>query len=679
MASAERAGGSSPSFSQDQTLVPKHVWAQIEFDDEPQAPPDAYDGMPPPRVNPEGSDLFAGGGSKRNRTTASMSSVGARHARSPRGAGRLLRRARGSRMRLPRPLPAASDDMRLLASAAADDITAVFSSMELLQILSPQPIGASAQGSFGGGSSRAASFSAIQEQGSPESAGSPDPTAPFTLPVREAVEGFGVPVDILNSDSLRRLSANSAASCAQPSAASGPQLSAASCVSVPAASPSPGSAASSSPQLPLSPSDHPALTPEEVRALLDSGHIGAGLVGSVPPDGADGAGDGSATGPADRDRRDWYALIQTMSALSSRLAVLGPSMRDKRAALVLFYQDALPRLAGLGPVGQLAQHRLAVMMAEVGLAHNPRRPPAETAPIDELASGLSSGGLSGANALVGLPDEDGFLEIVGQGLSAVQRYASSAIVAPASERRSCSSAAMPPPPTWFGAGPPNGLPTATPGSPELGAASLSGENRPKLHACKNCQRAKTACMDQRPCARCVRLCLTCDDDHKTVRRACANCKRAKVRCNLGDGHPCARCIRLHMDCTEHAKSKRTRAGAGGGSGDEEVSSPVRDTPVVDGYALPPLSVASSTSLSGMASYPESGAAGGAAVPGRSLGGGLLYSVSGGGDMPMGELQGAGPSVGFIFGDLVQAVTGIGAGGRDAGAGNGVATYTPRVE
>jgi hypothetical protein len=99
MASEERAGGApiAPSFSQDQTLVPKDVWAQIEFDDEaaePQAPPDAYDGMPPPRVNPEGSDLYAGGGgSKRNRMTASMSSVGARHARWPRGTVVLYRRA----------------------------------------------------------------------------------------------------------------------------------------------------------------------------------------------------------------------------------------------------------------------------------------------------------------------------------------------------------------------------------------------------------------------------------------------------------------------------------------------------------------------------------------------------------------------------------------------------------
>ena len=41
---------------------------------------------------------------------------------------------------------------------------------------------------------------------------------------------------------------------------------------------------------------------------------------------------------------------------------------------------------------------------------------------------------------------------------------------------------------------------------DLSAPPATGDNgTPKLHACKNCQRAKTACMDQRPCARCVRL------------------------------------------------------------------------------------------------------------------------------------------------------------------------------
>jgi len=78
-------------------LVTKDVWDQLAIDGgtvdlsrqrssasgEPQSPPAADDSMPPPR----GFDLY-GGGQKRNRTTASLSSVGAgRHA--ARGVARL--------------------------------------------------------------------------------------------------------------------------------------------------------------------------------------------------------------------------------------------------------------------------------------------------------------------------------------------------------------------------------------------------------------------------------------------------------------------------------------------------------------------------------------------------------------------------------------------------------------
>ena len=55
---------------------------------------------------------------------------------------------------------------------------------------------------------------------------------------------------------------------------------------------------------------------------------------------------------------------------------------------------------------------------------------------------------------------------------------------------------------------------------------------PKMHACRNCQRAKTACMGVRPCPRCLRLGISCDSDAKAVKRACASCKRAKVKCDL---------------------------------------------------------------------------------------------------------------------------------------------------
>ncbi|EOD09962.1 hypothetical protein EMIHUDRAFT_452754, partial [Emiliania huxleyi CCMP1516] len=54
------------------------------------------------------------------------------------------------------------------------------------------------------------------------------------------------------------------------------------------------------------------------------------------------------------------------------------------------------------------------------------------------------------------------------------------------------------------------------------------DQRPKLHACKNCQKAKTACTDQRPCARCVRLGLQCEGAATPVRRASSHSKRPRV-------------------------------------------------------------------------------------------------------------------------------------------------------
>ena len=109
----------------------------------------------------------------------------------------------------------------------------------------------------------------------------------------------------------------------------------------------------------------------------------------------------------------------------------------------------------------------------------------------------------------------------------------------------------------------------------------------KLHACKRCQRAKTACNNARPCARCVRLNVPCDDSLRAVKRACVTCRRSKVlfaatphpylpppihiprgdtwrmrpplgdtwqvKCDLDDRYPnpCTRCTHLHFDCQPH--------------------------------------------------------------------------------------------------------------------------------
>jgi hypothetical protein len=97
------------------------------------------------------------------------------------------------------------------------------------------------------------------------------------------------------------------------------------------------------------------------------------------------------------------------------------------------------------------------------------------------------------------------------------------------------------------------------------------DGAPKLHACKNCQRAKTACNDQRPCARCVRLGAACDGDMRAVKRACAACKKSKVKCDLDDRHPdpCTRCARLCAPCIPHVPNKKkARLGKGGDDDDD---------------------------------------------------------------------------------------------------------------
>jgi len=564
----------------------------------------------------------------------------------------------------PSPATAASDDVRFLGGSP-DDIVNIFNSMELSQMLAPPTV-----------SSRPASFSAILEQVTSDPLPHEDELAhtAYEEPIPAPSSEFGVPSDILTSDSLRCRSTTFTTSSVQESEASGHRHSASSCVSMAPTSPAPpGGASSSASQLPMSMSDLPALTDEDIAVLLDSGSYNHFRGGDLAGCSSSGGGSSASTSlpsdhveghaASDKSRRTWYGLVHTLTALSAQLAVEGRSMREKRTRLVLFYQDALPRLATLGPVGQLAQQRLAVMMAEVGLALNPNRAGSahrssgEASPstdgASQLASGLSSGGLNGANALVGLPNEDEFLEIVNQGLSALRRYATAAIVAPSIERHAVSAGAavqLAPTPTWFGAGAsPVPLPggeaaSVPPMSPTDHGGVSNGDGRPKLHACKNCQKAKTACTDQRPCARCVRLGLTCDGDQKAVRRACANCKRAKVRCNLGDGHPCGRCVRLKLECTEHAKNKKTKPGGALGVLEDDAISPINASAAgsiernriqgTDGSSLPPLSTLAYPGLAQDSQYFSAG-----------------VCVSSGG----GSHRSSDYADGFHIGDLVQEV------------------------
>ena len=138
-----------------------------------------------------------------------------------------------------------------------------------------------------------------------------------------------------------------------------------------------------------------------------------------------------------------------------------------------------------------------------------------------------------------------------------------------------------------------------------GEGEASDAGAAKLHACKNCQRSKTACNDERPCAR---ACASaCDGEARAVKRACAACKRSKVnqasmsarrtralnlppsaralnlppsacspspaplalnlsrpasqvKCDLDDHYPapCSRCARLGVTCTPHVPHKKSK-------------------------------------------------------------------------------------------------------------------------
>ena len=81
------------------------------------------------------------------------------------------------------------------------------------------------------------------------------------------------------------------------------------------------------------------------------------------------------------------------------------------------------------------------------------------------------------------------------------------------------------------------------------------------HACANCQRAKIACSSkERPCRRCERLGLPCEE-LKPIKRACGACRASKVKCDV-DGtysEPCSRCLRIGTVCAPHEPTKRKRA------------------------------------------------------------------------------------------------------------------------
>ncbi|EOD13221.1 hypothetical protein EMIHUDRAFT_459593 [Emiliania huxleyi CCMP1516] len=66
------------------------------------------------------------------------------------------------------------------------------------------------------------------------------------------------------------------------------------------------------------------------------------------------------------DRPSWVAVVQALGTLSSQLGAL-QTAAERSAAISSFYADLNPKLSELGPLGSLAQQRLAMMMRELSL------------------------------------------------------------------------------------------------------------------------------------------------------------------------------------------------------------------------------------------------------------------------------------------------------------------------
>ena len=114
---------------------------------------------------------------------------------------------------------------------------------------------------------------------------------------------------------------------------------------------------------------------------------------------------------------------------------------------------------------------------------------------------------------------------------------------------------------------------------DLGGLETTGGPRSRTkqsHACSSCQRAKTACsVAERPCRRCTRLGLVCED-LKLIKRACGTCRESKVKCDMDDHFPlpCSRCKRLGTACAPHVPTKRRRAeGAAAGAAEGDTTPP----------------------------------------------------------------------------------------------------------
>ena len=388
-----------------------------------------------------------------------------------------------------------------------------------------------------------------------------------------------------------------------------------------------------------------------------------GGASSWPADGGEDAARSRRRSSSDQSRPLWRAILMSIDDLSASLAAEGGGIGQKQAAISDFHQtmvrattpappasldappgvpglptppfDApshpeppppdppprlasprlvcvqVPKLSALGEVGVLLRARLAMLMSDTGLIEGTAQPESEAALTNTAMQALAS----------------------------LRRYAGNAMVAPiVMPRGSCgnesdSASAARKRQLSLGSSDMAGLCGSALAQQQipLGAPSLpAGEDGPKLHACKNCQRAKTACMDQRPCPRCLRLGIPCDNDAKSVKRACANCKRAKVKCDLDAMEPCGRCRRLGLVCQVHVPNKKKR---GSGDDDESPRDSAASPRVTGGSAAGGSSFEPLSPFAGFGPVPAAGGFGpsgapfgfgdaGAPAP-LSLGGGML--------------------------------------------------------
>ena len=251
---------------------------------------------------------------------------------------------------------------------------------------------------------------------------------------------------------------------------------------------------------------------------------------------------------SDEQRPLWRSVLVSIEKATVLMAKQPAEVSALQSLLAQVCHEMIPKLHSLGAVGVLCQQRLAALMNEVGLAPGAPQPTSGQAVIQAATNALA----------------------------ALKRYATSSMLAPTVSPRSG-------PKLNFGADAGSdseglfgqlklGAATDDDGNLQEGDGEGGDEGAPKLHACKNCQRAKTGCTDQRPCARCLRLGVPCDGDMRAVKRACAACKRSKVKCDLDDRHPnpCSRCTRLGSECTPHVPNKKKRTGGENGADGDDV-------------------------------------------------------------------------------------------------------------